>query len=52
MLCNSEDLNVIFQMILTAVFSLIHWFKASHQIRWGTQYTQCQFYEISLEHPT
>lgn len=31
MLCNSEDLNIIFQMILTAVFSLIHWFKASHQ---------------------
>lgn len=26
-----QDRNIIFQMILTAVFSLIHWFKASHQ---------------------
>lgn len=31
MLRNSEDLNIIFQMILTALFSLMHWFKASHQ---------------------
>lgn len=30
MLRNSEDLNIIFQMILTALFSLMHWFKASH----------------------
>ena len=31
MLRNSEDLNTIFQMILSALFSLMHWFKASHQ---------------------
>ena len=31
MLHNSEDLNIIFQMILTALFSLMHWFKTSHQ---------------------
>lgn len=52
MLCNSEDLNIIF-VTLVAVFSLNRWFNPSHQwsIQCSTQYAQRSILaEASFDH--